>query len=103
MSKNEALRRQLHEVQLHCEQQLKAKDVAAQEEDRRRSQTYQKAMDEAKQLNAELMVGPSPFSCCRILCHMVETKGWCRVLEQFCLHVSAGSQAHAACRPQDST
>ena len=67
VSKNEALRRQLHEVQLHCEQQLKAKEAAAQEEERRRSQTYQKAMDEAKQLNAELVVGLSPFSCCQTM------------------------------------
>lgn len=66
VSKNEALRRQLHEVQLHCEQQLKAKEAAAQEEERRRSQIYQKAMDEAKQLNAELMVGLFPFPAVNI-------------------------------------
>lgn len=67
VSKNEALRRQLHEVQLHCEQQLKAKDVAAQEEEHRRSQSYQKAMDEAKQLSAELMVRLSPCSRCQTM------------------------------------
>lgn len=66
VSKNEALRRQLHELQLHTEQQLRRKDAAAQAEDERRSQTYQKAMDEAKQLNAELKVGNLILSS---LCH----------------------------------
>lgn len=56
MSKNEALRRQLHELQVHTEQQLRKRDVAAQAEEERRSQLYQKAMDEAKQRIAEHVV-----------------------------------------------
>ena len=78
MSKNEALRRQLHELQLHTEQQLKRKDVAAQAEEERRSQIYQKAMDEAKQLNAELKVGDlifSPFvTVLHLACTLAEAK-----------------------------
>lgn len=57
VSKNEALRRQLHELDVHTEQQLRKKDAAAQAEEERRSQLYQKAMDEAKQRIAEHVVG----------------------------------------------
>ena len=57
VSKNEALRRQLHELQVYTEQQLRKKDAAAQAEEERRSQLYQKAMDEAKQRIAEHVVG----------------------------------------------
>ena len=57
VSKNEALRRQLHELQVHTEQQIRKKDAAAHTEEERRSQLYQKAMDEAKQRIAEHVVG----------------------------------------------
>lgn len=56
VSKNEALRHQLHQLQVHTEQQLRKKDAAAQAEEERRSQLYQKAMDEAKQRIAEHVV-----------------------------------------------
>ena len=56
VSKNEALRHQLHQLQVHTEQQLRKKDAAAQAEEERKSQLYQKAMDEAKQHIAEHVV-----------------------------------------------
>lgn len=60
VSKNEALRHQLHQLQVHTEQQLKKKDAAAQAEEERRSRLYQKAMDEAKQRIAEHVVRFNP-------------------------------------------
>ena len=56
VSKNEALRRQLHEVQVHATQQIKRHTDAAQAEEDRRLQSYLKEMESAKQLYAEAMV-----------------------------------------------
>ena len=66
VSKNEALRRQLHELQVHTEQQLQKKDAAFQTQEQHRLHGYQKEIQAAKQLNVDAMASPAVYI---LFCH----------------------------------